>query len=205
MGRKDTVRGPNRGDGRPARSAAAVHVAAAATSSGESRGLRRGGRPKASARQAVAFWRDLPLLQDPDGVAERVADAHVGAVEVVGGLLGEVGDAARLERLVQAAGIVGDEDEAAQGALGDELAELRGGRLVVQRRARLLQRDLGLRLAGNADRQPAVVTLPDVVALLEPELVDVEVERLLLVEDVDRGDVEPVDHLVILLCASRCG
>src|SRR5713101_3305668 len=40
---------------------------------------------------------DLPLLEDPDGVAEGVADAHVGAVEVVGGLLGEVGNAARLE------------------------------------------------------------------------------------------------------------
>ena len=109
--------------------------------------------------QAVAAWADLSLLKDPDRVAERVADAHVGAVEVVGGLLGEVGDAARLEGLVQGAGIVGDEDETAQRALGDQLAELRRGRLVVQRRARLLQGDLGARLAGNADGQPAVVAL----------------------------------------------
>src|SRR5207253_6808560 len=45
----------------------------------------------------------LPLLQDPDRVAERVAYAHIGPVEVVSRLLGEVGDAALLERLVQAA------------------------------------------------------------------------------------------------------
>ena len=56
---------------------------------------------------------DLPLLEDPDGVAEGVADAHVGAVEVVGGLLGEVSDAARYKGFVQPSGIVGVEDEAA--------------------------------------------------------------------------------------------
>src|SRR5919108_236166 len=66
----------------------------------------------------------------------------------------------------------------------------------MQRRARLLQRDLGAWLARNPDRQPAVVALADVVALLESELVDVEVERLVLVEDVDRGDVESGNHLV---------
>ena len=64
--------------------------------------------------QAVAFWRGLALLEDPDRVAERIAEAHVRAVEVVGGLLREVGDAALLERLVEAVGIVGDEHEAAQ-------------------------------------------------------------------------------------------
>src|SRR6267154_4878872 len=49
---------------------------------------------------------DLPLLENPDGVAEWVANAHVSAVEVVGGLLGEVGDAARLEGLVQTPDVV---------------------------------------------------------------------------------------------------
>ena len=107
---------------------------------------------------------DLRLLEDPDGVAERIAEAHVGAVEVVGGLLGEVGDAALLEGLVERPGVVGDEDEAAERALGDQLADLLRGRLVVQRRARLLERDLGALLAGDADRQPAVVALLDVVA-----------------------------------------
>src|SRR4029077_9404690 len=40
------------------------------------------------------------------------------------------------------------------------------------------------------------LALAYVVALLEPELVDVEVERLFLVQDVDRGDVQPGDHVV---------
>jgi hypothetical protein len=35
------------------------------------------------------------------------ADAHIGVIEVVSWLLCEVGDAVRLERFVQAAGVVG--------------------------------------------------------------------------------------------------
>src|SRR6266481_8457303 len=80
---------------------------------------------------------DLPLLEDPDGVAEGVADAHVGAVEVLGGLLGEVGDAARLESLVQTPDVVRLEHEPAQCALRDQLAELRSGGFVMHRWARL--------------------------------------------------------------------
>src|SRR6185369_12974446 len=139
--------------------------------------------------------RGLALLEDPDRVSERVADAHVDAVEVLGRLLGEVRDAALLELLVEAVRVVGDEDEPAEGSLGDEVADPFSGRLVVERRARLLQRDLGRAvLSGDPDRQPAVLALADVVALLEPELVDVEVERLVLVEDPDRGDIELGDH-----------
>src|SRR5205807_6928065 len=85
---------------------------------------------------------DLPLLEDPDGVAEGVADAHVGAVEVVGGLLGEVGDAARLEGLVQTPDVVRLEHEPAQSALRDQLAELRSSGFVMHRRARLLEGEL---------------------------------------------------------------
>src|ERR1700730_12260528 len=65
---------------------------------------------------------DLALLEDPDGAAERVAEAHVGAVEVLDRLLREVRHAARLESLVQAANVVSVEDEPAQGTLGDQLA-----------------------------------------------------------------------------------
>jgi hypothetical protein len=39
---------------------------------------------------------DLRWLEDPDGVAEGVAGTHVSAVEVIDGLLHEVGDAASL-------------------------------------------------------------------------------------------------------------
>ena len=63
------------------------------------------------------------MLDDPDGVAKRVPDAHVGAIEVIGGLLGNVGDAARFESLVEPPGIVRIEDKAAQGALRNQLAE----------------------------------------------------------------------------------
>src|SRR5467141_3908936 len=74
---------------------------------------------------------DLPLLENPDGVAEGVANAHVGAIEVVGGLLGEVGDAARLEGLVKTPDVVRVEHEPAQRALRDEFAELRSGGFVM--------------------------------------------------------------------------
>ena len=40
----------------------------------------------------------LPLLQDPDRVAEGIAHAHIGPVEMVGRLLGEVGNATLKER-----------------------------------------------------------------------------------------------------------
>src|SRR5438309_8886263 len=68
-------------------------------------------KPKAAGPSGPCLMGDLPLLEDPDGVAEWVADAHVGAVEVVGGLLGEVGDAARLEGLVQIPDVVRLEHE----------------------------------------------------------------------------------------------
>src|SRR4029077_5160090 len=54
-----------------------------------------------------------------------------------------------------------------------------------------------------ADGQPAIGPLGEVRADLEPELVDVEVEGLLLVEDVDRSDVEPGQHWRFLLRVCR--
>src|SRR5581483_10369526 len=104
-------------------------------------------------------------------------------------LLGEVAHAARLQRLVKTPYVVRVENERAHGALGDELPQLRGGRLVVKRRSWLLEEDLDL-VAREPHRQPAEGPLPDVLGLLEAELVHVEVERLVLVEDLDRGDVQ---------------
>src|SRR6266851_3346330 len=169
-------------------------------------------RPGWSGRRLTG---DLPLLEDPDRVAEGVADAQVGAVEVIGGLLGEVGDAPRLEGLVQTPDVVRLEHEPAQRALRDQLAELRGGGFVMHRRARLLEGDLG-DVARDAHRQPAVGTLLDILALLQPELVDVEVKSLVLVEDHDGGDVEFGDHrsfsplrdlmgMTLMLGGRRCG
>ncbi len=99
---------------------------------------------------------DLLRLQDPYGIPERVADAHVRAVEMISRLLREVGDAAVLERLVQRPGVVRCEDETGQGTLGDQLADLLGRRVVVRRRPRLLERDLRAAVAGDTDGQPAV-------------------------------------------------
>src|SRR5687767_4462653 len=137
--------------------------------------------------------RGLRRLEDPDGVAEGVAEAHIDAVEVVGGLLGEVGDSARHEGRVETSDVVRLENNGAHRALGDQLAELRGGGFVVQRRARLLQEDLDVGVPGDAHRQPAEGALLDVVAFLQPELIDVEVEGLVLVEDHDGCDVQ-LDH-----------
>src|SRR5438270_4849111 len=172
-------------------------------------------KPKAAGPSGPCLIGDLPLLEDPNGVAEGVADAHVGAVEVVGGLLGEVADAARLEGLVQTPDVVRLEHEPAQRALRDQLAELRSGGFVMHRRARLLEGDLG-DVARDAHRQPAVGTLLDVLALLQSELVDVEVKSLVLVEDHDGGDVEFGDHrsfsplrdlmgMTLMLGGRRCG
>src|ERR1700680_3768571 len=79
--------------------------------------------PGRRGRSGLCLLGDLPLLEDPDGVAEGVPYAHVGAVEVVGGLLGEVGDAARLKGLVQTPNVVRLEHEPAQRALRDQLAD----------------------------------------------------------------------------------
>src|SRR2546429_5135229 len=140
---------------------------------------------------------DVPLLEDPDAVAEGIAEAHVGAVEVLDGLLGEVGDAALLQGLVQTPDVVRIEHEGAHRALGDQLTQLRSGGVVVQRRAWLLEEDLGARVTGDAHSEPTEGALLDVLALLQPELVDVEVERRLLVEDLDGSDVQLGDHRLL--------
>jgi hypothetical protein len=68
----------------------------------------------------------------------------------------------------------------------------------VQRRTRHFERDFGA-LTGDAYREPAVRALSHVVALFQPELLDVEVERFVFVEDVDGCDVELRNHDGVLL------
>src|SRR5262245_47210147 len=95
-----------------------------------------GGRPRASGGRLRG---GLALLQDPDRVAERVTESHVRAIEMVGGLLREVGHAAPLQLLVERVRVIGDEDQTAQRPLRDELAQLGRGRFVVEGRTRLLE------------------------------------------------------------------
>ena len=89
---------------------------------------------------------------------------------MLGRLLGEVGHAATFQRLVQAARVIGDEDQAAQRAFRHELTQLLGRRFIVERRAGLLERHLGCaRFARDAHGQPAEGTLVDVPGHFQPE------------------------------------
>jgi hypothetical protein len=62
------------------------------------------------------------------------------------------------------------------------------------RRTGSLEQDLALRVAGHVDGQPAHEAEVDVAVHLEAELADVEVERLVLVEDEDLGHVDVGEH-----------
>ena len=84
--------------------------------------------------------------------------------------------------------VVADEEQAAQRALGDELADLGGGRLVVLRPADELEQQL--LAAGERHGEPAHEAEVDVVADLEAEVRGVEVEGLVLVEDGDGLDAD---------------
>ena len=73
----------------------------------------------------------------------------------------------------------------ARGALGHQLADLLRRASSMPGGPGQLQQDVAARLARDADRQPAHEAEIDVIADLEPELADVEVERLVLVEHED--------------------
>ena len=85
--------------------------------------------------------------------------------------------------------VVAEQEDPAERALGDELADLGGGGLVVLGTADELEQQRGV-LARDADGEPAHEAEVDVVADLEAEVGRVEVERLVLVEDGHAADVE---------------
>jgi len=121
-------------------------------------------------------------LDDPDVVAERVAQRAVRAVEVLGRLIGEL-DALRAQLLVGLAAVVGRE---AGEAVAPFVTRSRPGRRrVVHRRRPGFSRRSAVPLPRDADGQPAHEAHVDVGVDLEAELADVEVEGLVLVEDVD--------------------
>src|SRR4051794_41664818 len=92
-------------------------------------------------------------LRKPQGVAERVAQPAVDAVEVLGRLLGEL-DALGDELLVGPAAVVDAEDDASAGALGDERPDLRR-RLLVVTHLRRGEHELDVGPAGHAEGEPA--------------------------------------------------
>src|SRR5262249_24789920 len=93
--------------------------------------LRRGRPPRAG---GGAMGREglVVRLDEPDRVARDVAQAGVDAVGAVGRLLGEL-DAALGELLILGATIVGLEEDAARGALRQDLGQLLA-RVVVEHR-----------------------------------------------------------------------
>src|SRR5205823_3787268 len=127
-------------------------------------------------------------------VAEWIAQSAVDAVRSLGRLLGEL-DALRAKFGVGLAAVVGGEEEvSARGPLGQQFADLGRGFLVERRRSRGLQQNLAVAIARHADGQPAHETEVLVRIDLEAELADIEVERLVLVENVKRRNCESVEH-----------
>src|SRR4051795_7910068 len=129
-------------------------------------------------------------LGDAEMVPERVTQPEVDRVAPVDGLLGDL-HAPLLELGVGLVRIVGLEEEVPAGrALRDQLPHLRGRLLAHGRRPGLLEQHSAFGLARQRDREPAHGTEVHVVGDLEAELADVELERLVLVGNVDLGDGE---------------
>ena len=81
-------------------------------------------------------------------------------------------------------GVVGrQEDGTGHRALGEQLADLRGGGIVHHRRTGPLEQDLAHRVAGDPHGEPPHEPEVLVGRDFEPEGVDVEVEGFVLVED----------------------
>src|SRR5690606_7391097 len=134
--------------------------------------------------------RDAP---DADRVAERIADAEVAPVALIGGLLGDV-DPRGLEPLELAVDVIREEGEpAAARPLAHELAHLLLGGGVVRGHPRTLEQDVVL-LARHAHREPAHRAELHIGAHLEAEQPHVELERLVLIEHEDRRQVVGCQH-----------
>ena len=103
--------------------------------------------------------------------------------KLLGRLLREL-DALLEQRLVGLAAVVDAENHAVAAALGDQFADRGGGLLVVAHVGRR-QHELGLGLAGDVHGEPAEWAELGVDADLEPELADVEVDGLVVVEYID--------------------
>src|SRR3989442_1824083 len=136
---------------------------------------------------------DRKRLHEPDVVPERVAQPAVDTVVPLGRLLGDL-DAFRSEFLIRLLAVGGCEEEVAtRGTLRYQLAGPLRRTRVLGRRTRLLQQDLAA-VTWHVDRQPAHEAQVLVAVDLEAQLADIEVERLVLVENVNRRDRESVEH-----------
>jgi retinol dehydrogenase-14 len=129
-------------------------------------------------------------LRNAEVVAEGVAQAEVDAVGLVDRLLGDL-DALLLELRVGLVRVVAAEEEVAAGrTLAEQFADLRRRLLAHRGRPRDLEEDAAGGVPGDVDGQPAHEAEVDVLADLHAELADVEVQRLVLVGDVDLRGAE---------------
>jgi len=104
-------------------------------------------------------------------------------------------DAGGAQLLVRTAAVVGLEyDPSARCALSDELADLLDGRAVVNRRAWKHQTQLEIGLLRERDCEPAHEAEVGVDVDDHSELADIEAERLVLVEYVDEGVGDSLEH-----------
>src|SRR5207253_3240562 len=144
---------------------------------------------------------DSALLDHPEVVAGRIAEAGVDAVRLLRRLLCEL-HSALLELLIRGAAVVRREEQAAGGALRHQRLDLVARLLVEHGRAgNRHQRDRDV-LAGHADGEPAEVAElgnGDVLPELHAELLGVEGERLVLVVDPDLRRRQLVQHLFLLV------
>src|SRR5262245_17897379 len=133
-------------------------------------------------------------LDDPDVIAERIAQAHVDAVGLLDRFLREF-DTLRAQRFVGLPAVLGREAEREPGrALRDELPHLLRRRFIHGRRTWFLEQNIAARLTWHANGQPAHEPEILIATDLESELADVEVQSLVLVGDEDVRDVDGVQH-----------
>jgi hypothetical protein len=133
-------------------------------------------------------------LGEADRVPERIAQCAVDPVEALRRLLREL-DARCLETLVRPAAVVGLEDDAAsRRAFRHELANLLGGGVVVRGRPGDHQAELDVRLLGQVHGEKAHDAEVRVGVHDHPELADVELEGLVLIEYVDEGVADSLEH-----------
>src|SRR5216684_2686088 len=134
---------------------------------------------------ACGFRWDVQRLGEPDVVAKGIAKAAVDAVGSLRRLLGEL-HAPGSQLVVGLAAIRGREEQVSTGgAFRHQLANLLGGLRIERRRAGFLEQDMA-GVAGHVHRQPAHEPKVLVSVDLKAGLTDIELERLVLVENVDR-------------------
>src|SRR6185437_1197051 len=95
---------------------------------------------------------------------------------------------------VSCAAVVDEQYQRRHGPLRYCLFERLCSRLVNDCRLRLEQPELERRLLGMLDGQPAIVTVAGIRVNLKPELFDIELQRFVLIANVNTGYLDTLAH-----------